>query len=81
VPIKSAVLLLDHLFVEPSITVKDIATIAQLSAKAAGELAVKFVALGIVQPLDNRERNRLYVFSEYIAIFDDGHAKRSRARN
>jgi len=67
---KSAVTLLEHLFIEPFITVKEVCTVAQLSPKAAGDLIAQFEAFGILKQLDDRGRNRIFAFAQYVAIFE-----------
>jgi Fic family protein len=69
---KKAVLLLDAIFTKPYISVKDVENITSLSPKAAGELVKQFVEFGILHQLPiSFERNRIFVFSDYMKIFDN----------
>jgi len=64
-----AALLLNALFVKPMVTVNDVMGVASLSAKASNDLVKAFVAQGILSESTGRQRNRVYVFDEYMSMF------------
>ena len=62
--------LLNALFSTPIISIKGAQKITKLSVKAAGGLVQAFVELGILKEVSEQRRNRVYAFSEYIALFE-----------
>jgi len=64
----SAQELLAVLFKRPVITIKDIQDAVSLSPKAAGDLAQACVELKIIREVTNRQRNRIFVFSDYLRL-------------
>ena len=61
--------LLIDLFKNPIASIKNIQNITGLSAKAAGDLAAVFVEKGIFEEITKRQRNRIFVFQEYLKLF------------
>lgn len=57
------------LFKNPVASIKNIQNITGLSAKAAGDLAAVFVEKGILEEITKRQRNRIFVFQEYLKLF------------
>lgn len=67
---KVALQLLQHLFKQPIIKVKDVEEVCQLSPKSAGGLVNEMVSLNILQPLNQQQRNRLFVFKKYVGLWE-----------
>lgn len=65
----SANLLLQALFDKPIVSVKDVQNITNLSAKAAGDLVTLFIENKILSELSDKQRNRSFVFKEYLDLF------------
>lgn len=65
----SALTLLDALFNEPFVKVKDVESICQLSPKAAGDLVQSFEKAGILKEYTGQSRNRVFVFEQYVDLF------------
>lgn len=65
----SALTLLNALFKEPFVKVKDVESICQLSPKAAGDLVQSFEKAGILKEYTGQSRNRVFVFEQYVDLF------------
>lgn len=68
---KSAIALLDYLFRQPIAGVGDIERAVNLSFANANNLVKRLVEIGILQPLDDRKRNRLFSYQKYIQLFKE----------
>ncbi|MBN2730591.1 MAG: Fic family protein [Bacteroidales bacterium] len=66
---KQALELFHHLFKKPVITVGDAQKMTGLSPKAANELVRIFVELKILRETTGYQRNRFFVFDEYMRMF------------
>ncbi len=66
---KSALLLLNHLFSSPVITIKKTEEVCSLSKKAAGDLIDSFEKLKIINELTGQSRNRVFLFNRYLDVF------------
>jgi Fic family protein len=66
---KQALELFHHLFRKPVISVSDAQKMTALSPKAANELARIFVELKILRETTGYQRNRVFVFDEYMRMF------------
>lgn len=66
---KQGQLLLNNLFSKPVINVKDIQEITGLSPKAAYDLVKAFVETGILKETRGYQRNRVFIFEEYVKMF------------
>lgn len=64
-----AVLLLQRLFERPTITVNQAKDLLQVSFKSANDLINEFVRVGILKEMTGQNRNRIFVFEEYLALF------------
>jgi Fic family protein len=64
-----AVLLLQRLFERPTITVNQAKELLQVSFKSANDLINEFVRIGILKEMTGQNRNRVFVFEEYLALF------------
>ncbi|MGC4056532.1 MAG: Fic family protein [Chitinophagaceae bacterium] len=67
---QSALLLLNQLFNNPIVTVKDTQEICSLSKKAAGDLIQGFQNNMILYELTGQSRNRIFVFNSYLDLFN-----------
>ena len=68
--IKSGLTLFHYLFSKPVIQVKDVEKAVSLSPKAANDLIQQFVKLGILKEITGYQRNRVFVFDDYIRAFE-----------
>jgi len=66
---KQGSVLLHTLFYEPSVTVKDVQTITGLTPAAANELVQAFLTAGILKETTGFQRNRVFVFEDYLKLF------------
>lgn len=66
---KSALTLLQQLFVNPVTDVKNVMGICGLSKKAANDLVADFVKHDILKEITGRSRNRVFVFDQYLNCF------------
>lgn len=66
-----AVLLLQRLFERPTITVNQTKELLQVSFKSANDLINEFVRVGILKEMTGQNRNRVFVFAEYLALFQE----------
>ncbi|RPJ62903.1 MAG: Fic family protein [Dehalococcoidia bacterium] len=60
---------LNSLFSKPMVTVKDIQAVTGLSPKAANDLVQAFIARGILKEVTGYQRNRMFVFQQYMKMF------------
>jgi len=65
----SAIMLLNHLFIQPITTVKNVESICSLSKKAAGDLVKHFEVAGILSEETGQSRNRIFTFKSYLGLF------------
>ncbi len=63
--------LLNGLFKKPVVTVHEVQKITGLSARSANELVNAFVFQGILRETTGNQRNRIFSFKEYLALFSD----------
>lgn len=63
--------LLYFLFRSPIVTASDVVKESGVTAKTANGLIRDFVRLGILQQINEGERNRRFAFSEYLGLFKD----------
>ena len=68
---KNAVALFHALFSVPVITIKKVQDITNLSTKAANDLVEVFVKQGILREITGYSRNRIFVFEEYLDLFEN----------
>jgi len=66
---KHGQLLLNSLFSKPILNVKDIQEITGLSPKAAYDLVEAFIETGILKETTGYQRNRVFIFEEYVKMF------------
>lgn len=63
--------LLDYLYERPVITVNGAAKVMGLSYANANNLVLKFQDHGLLRQMDTSQRNRRFVYAEYLAMFAD----------
>lgn len=66
---KVATILLDALFKQPIINIKQVENMCNLSSKAAGSLVAEMVKIGVLEPFNEQQRNRLFVFKRYVELW------------
>ncbi|MEJ7692887.1 Fic family protein [Daejeonella sp.] len=64
-----ALILLQYLFEEPVINIKQVEYICKLSKKSANELVSEYVRAGILVETSGQTRYRVFVFHEYLNLF------------
>lgn len=69
---KKALELFYHVFKKPVITVAEVQKVTGLSPKAANELVRIFMEKNILKEITGYQRNRIFVFDEYIKLFEKG---------
>lgn len=62
--------LLKHLYSQPILNTKQVAERLQISRPSASALAKQFEKIGIFKEITGFKRNRLFVFSEYLKLFE-----------
>jgi Fic family protein len=65
----SAAILLQQLFQNPIINIHKVKEVCRLSFKAANNLVTYFVSAGILKEMTGQSRNRVFVFEEYLNLF------------
>lgn len=66
---RNAGILLNHLFQYPVVTVSDVQRVLGLTPKSANDMVSGFVEHSILVPMNERRRNRMFVFKEYVQMF------------
>ncbi len=66
---RNAIKLLENLFSNPIMTVNDVTRYTGLTYANANNLVKKLLDLGILELILERERNRVFAYSEYINLF------------
>jgi Fic family protein len=64
-------LLLEHLFVRPIVSVKDVIQVTSTSYQSANQLVERLVGLGILAEITGRTRNRRFRYDHYVSLFDE----------
>ena len=67
--IKQGNTLLQALFTQPTVTIKDVQEVTGLSPKAANDLVQVFLNTGILTETTGYQRNRIFRFEEYLELF------------
>jgi Fic family protein len=62
--------LLKHLYSQPILNIKQITEKLQITHPSASTLAKQFEKIGIFKEITGFKRNRLFVFSEYLKLFE-----------
>ncbi|MEA3423977.1 MAG: Fic family protein [Bacillota bacterium] len=66
---KNALLIYEKLFNKPSITIEEMTNILNVSNSTAGRLVNQLIDIEILVKLDNKLRNRVFIYKNYIDIF------------
>ncbi|MBN8569664.1 MAG: Fic family protein [Ignavibacteria bacterium] len=61
--------LLQYLFTQPVIRIKDVQVECGLTAKSAGGLVEKFTGSGFLKEITGNSRHKIYVFEPYLNLF------------
>jgi Fic family protein len=64
-----AILLLNSLFKQPVVSVKDVENTTGLTYKAANGLVTGFMNFGMLKELTGQSRNRVFLFEPYVNLF------------
>lgn len=67
--VNSALLLLNSLFNNPTLIIKEIEVICNLTPRSANSLANSFVKAGILLEITGQSRNRIFRFEPYVKLF------------
>jgi Fic family protein len=67
----SAYQLLEYLYKRPIITANGVTTVTGLSYQNANRLAMRFQEIGLLRQMDTYQRNRRFIYSDYLAMFVD----------
>jgi Fic family protein len=65
----NASILLNHLFKNPIVYVRQVEDITGLSYKAANALVSDFIKNGILKEMTGQSRNRVFSFEKYLRLF------------
>ncbi len=68
---RNAMILLNYLFQKPVINVNKLKEITFSTYKTANDLITEFVNTGILKEMTGQQRNRMFIFDEYLNLFDD----------
>jgi len=63
--------LLEHLYERPVVTVNGVAKVTGLSYANASRLVMKLQGQGLLRQMDKFQRNRRFVYADYLAMFAD----------
>lgn len=63
--------LLDGLFQNPVVNVKDVERMTDLSQPAANALTTALAEVGILKELTGQRRNRVFMFETYLSLFEE----------
>ncbi len=66
----NALLLLQFLFKKPIVHVNQVKEITKCSYKSANDLVADFVNAGILKEMTGQNRNRIFVFDQYLKMFE-----------
>jgi Fic family protein len=67
-----AIMILQYLFKKPVIHVNQVKEITQSSFKTSNDLVNDLVKLGILAEMTGQNRNRVFVFDQYLKLFKYG---------
>jgi Fic family protein len=69
--IRTGLILYNHLLKQPLVTVKEVQSVCDLSAKSAGDLIDLFVSKKILKELTGQFRNRIFMYEPYLNLFSE----------
>jgi Fic family protein len=64
--------LMDHLFTNPLVTIKEIRRITGVSDATAGRLAKQMIELGVLSEITGYARNRKFLYKDYFSMLREG---------
>jgi Fic family protein len=65
----NALKLLQFLFQNPTINVREVEELTQTSFKSANDLVIDFIKANILKEMTGQNRNRIFVFERYLKLF------------
>lgn len=68
---ENALIIYVGLFDKPTTTIEEIMDKLEVSNATAGRLAEKLIEIGILENINNKLRNKVFVYKEYMDIFSD----------
>jgi Fic family protein len=68
---ENALVIYEGLFDKPTTTIDDIMSKLETSNATAGRLAEKLIDIGILVNINNKSRNKVFVYKAYVDIFGD----------
>ena len=63
---------MDHLFINPLVTIKKIRRVTGVSDATAGRLVKKMIELGVLSEITGFARNRKFLYKDYFNILREG---------
>lgn len=64
--------LMDHLFMNPLVTIKEIRRVTGVSNATAGRLAKQMIELGVLSEITGYARNQKFLYKDYFSILREG---------
>ena len=64
--------LVDHLFLNPLVTIHEIRRLTGISHATAGRLTKQLIELGILDEITGYARNQKFLYKEYFNILEEG---------
>jgi Fic family protein len=61
--------LVEYLYQQPIISIGEVAKVLEVSKPTANTLVKEFEEKGILQEITGYERNKLYIFEQYLDIY------------
>jgi Fic family protein len=65
----NALILLNHLFKDPVVSVRSVEELCSLSFKSSNDLVASFERAKILEEMTGQSRNRIFIFKQYIDLF------------
>lgn len=69
--LENATILLKEMYRQPIVSIKDVSEYLEVSNSTASALIKDFIGFGILVEITETKRNKLFVFKEYMALFQD----------
>ena len=64
--------LMDHLFMNPLVTIKEIRRVTGVSNATAGRLAKQMIELGVLSEITGYARNQKFLYKDYFSVLREG---------
>lgn len=68
---RNAQLLMRHLYQHPVVNIKQVRKLLEVQTNTASALVNDFVEQGILREMTGHKRNRLFIFAEYVQLFQN----------